>query len=234
MAVMGLVAAEFAHKMNNLAGTIPVRIAMAKQLLDIQDDRDAKIFEHITKIEKEADSILRAAQEIRQSSDTGVKELTNVNQLIETAIGRAQNAQANNQNKVEIKSNFSKDLPAIVVERNSFLDTLTSIIKNGYEAISDDGQIAIVTHQIKLNERDHIEIKISDTGKGIPPSDLPKIFDLFYTTKGAKGLGFGLWRDRILIKKLGGELDVQSEVGKGSAFTIRIPIIKNIQPAIKD
>ena len=223
IAIMGNVAAEFAHKMNNLAGTIPVRIAMAKSQLNDNNPKDAKIIEHLTKIENEANSILAAAKEIRESSDLRAPEEINVHQLLEIAIEKAKNTQQNIQNSVEIRRIFIEDLPFIQAERNSFLDTLTSIIKNGIEAIDTQGIVTIKTRRTQRAEKKYVEIEISDTGRGIPSSDLSKVFDLFYTTKGGKGLGFGLWRDRTFIKRLGGEIDVQSELGKGSIFTIRIP-----------
>ena len=222
MAVMSLTAAEFAHKMNNLAGTIPVRIDMAKSLLDGNDTKDAKIIEHLEKIRKEADGILSAAREIRESTGPRSSEDVDVHQLLDIAIARAKNTQRNTQSKVEVLKEFAEALPIIHIERNPFLDTLSSIIKNGIEAIEAQGTVTISTRVFR-NEKEFIEIKVSDTGKGIPPSDLPKIFDLFYTTKGEKGLGFGLWRDRTFIKRLGGDIDVQSELGKGSTFIIRIP-----------
>ena len=89
------------------------------------------------------------------------------------------------------------------------------------------GTVAIKTRYHKFSGQDTVEIEVSDSGKGIAPSEIYKIFDLFYTTKEKDGLGFGLWRDKIYIKKLGGELDVKSELGKGSTFTIRIPIDAN-------
>jgi two-component system NtrC family sensor kinase len=128
---------------------------------------------------------------------------------------------------VEILKIFSDKLPLIQIERNTFLDVLTSIVKNGVEAIEDQGTVTIKTDLTVRVEKKFLEIQVSDTGKGILPSDLPKIFDLFYTTKGGKGLGFGLWRDRTFIKRLGGEIDVESELGKGSIFTIRIPVGAN-------
>jgi signal transduction histidine kinase len=227
MAIMSLTAAEFAHKMNNLAGTIPVRIALAKSQLDNNNPRDTKIIEQLSKIDSEANSILVAAQEIRESSEPRAPEKIDVHQLLETAIARAGNTQQNVENKVEILKIFARDLPFIQAERNSFLDTLTSIIKNGIEAIDIQGSVTVKTRRIKRFGKDFVEIEVSDTGRGIPTSDLSKVFDLFYTTKGEKGLGFGLWRDRTFIKRLGGEIDVQSEVGKGSMFTIRIPVNTN-------
>jgi len=215
MTIMSGVAAEFAHKMNNLAGTIPVRINIAKDLLNPNNPRDIKIIEQLTKIGKEADGILTAAQKIRQSSERAPDEQININQLLEIAVNRAQDTQTIKDNQVKVLFELSEDLPLIMAERNSLLDTLTSIAKNGYESINGKGLLTVMTRRTEKNGRDAIEIKITDTGRGIPASDLPKIFDLFYTTKDGKGLGFGLWRDRIFIKKLGGEIDVHGFVCRG-------------------
>jgi signal transduction histidine kinase len=108
---------------------------------------------------------------------------------------------------------------------------LTSILKNAFEAIDESGSVTIKTLRTRLEDRDAIEIQVSDTGRGIPSADLPKIFDLFFTTKGEAGLGFGLWRDKIIIMRLGGEIAVQSEEKKGSTFTLRIPTKQNTQHA---
>ena len=68
-----------------------------------------------------------------------------------------------------------------------------------------------------------VDMIIEDTGVGIPTKELPKIFDVFYTTK-ESGLGLGLWRDRAFIKEIGGDIEVDSEEGEGSTFIIKIPI----------
>lgn len=222
MAIMGSVAAEFAHKMNNLAGTIPVRVEIAKKLLDGSDPNDTKIMEQLTKIQDEADNILIAAKEIRESSEPRAPEEIDLHKLLEIAISRAENTQQNVQNNIELHRKFAENLPLIYVERNSFLDTLTSIIKNGIEAMDSRGTLTITTSKSRLGRKDAIEIDVSDTGRGMSQEELSKIFKLFYTTK-RKGLGFGLWRDRMFIRRLGGELNVQSELGKGSIFTIKIP-----------
>ncbi len=227
MAIMSMTAAEFAHKMNNLAGTIPVRIDMAKSLLGTGDPKNTKIIEQLEKIRGEADGILSAAKEIRESTEQKAPERVDINQLLDIAIKRAETAQKNVQNNVEVLRKFVEILPSIHIERNSFLDTLTSIVKNGMEAIDGQGTMIVETRLFKRAEKEFVEIRVSDTGKGIPSSELPKIFDLFYTTKEGRGLGFGLWRDRTFIRRIGGDIDVQSEVGKGSVFTIRIPTNEN-------
>jgi K+-sensing histidine kinase KdpD len=227
MAIMSSVAAEFAHKMNNLAGTIPVRISIAEANLNFDDPKDANVVEQLNKIKSEADGILKAAKEIRKSSEPGVKENFQVNELIEIAIGRAMNTHKNIHSSVEFQRNFAEDLPLIYADRNRFIDTLTSILRNGIEALDKQGMVSVQTRCHKVGGEDIVEIEISDSGKGIGPTELPKIFELFYTTKESEGLGFGLWRDKIFIKGLGGKLDVKSELGAGSTFTIRIPVSIN-------
>ena len=112
------------------------------------------------------------------------------------------------------------------MERNKLLDTLVSVIQNGVEAMPEDGTLTLATRRGTIGDKPCIEIVVSDTGVGIPADHLPKIFDLFFTTK-EKGLGFGLWRDRVFIKNLGGDIEVSSVVGKGTTFIIKIPVPSN-------
>lgn len=227
MAIISMVAAEFAHKMNNLAGTIPVRIDMAESLLNSNDSKNAKIIEYLEKIRSESVGLLAAAKEIRESTEVRTSEEIDVNQLLEVAIARAEKVRQNTQSNVIISKILVKDLPFIRAERNSLLDTLISIIRNSIEAIDVQGTVIVKTRHAERAEMKFIEIEISDTGKGIPSSDLPKIFDLFYTTKSGKGLGFGLWRDKVFIRRLGGDIIVSSVEGEGSTFTIVIPTSVN-------
>lgn len=228
LGVMSHVAAEFAHKMNNLAGTIPVRIELAKsQLASTDSDRDEKVLEQLMKIEREAKGLLDAAQVIRRSNEETPEEEVDIGELLEIAIARAENNRKR-QNSVQVVRDKAENLPAILAPRNALLDTLTSILKNAFEAIDESGSVTIKTQRTRLEGQDAIEIQVSDDGRGIPPSALPKIFDLFFSTKGESGLGFGLWRDKFIIMRMGGEIDVQSKEGKGSTFTLRIPTKQKI------
>jgi signal transduction histidine kinase len=92
---------------------------------------------------------------------------------------------------------------------------------NAAQAIAKEGEIRISTRKID----DSVEIKIGDTGAGIPKENLSKIFDPFFTTKEVgKGTGLGMNVAFNIIKKHKGTIDVESTVGKGTTFTIQIPI----------
>lgn len=227
-AVMSTMAAEFAHKMNNIAGTIPVRVGVAKAELDATNPRDEKILKQLNNIEAEATYLLQAAQEIRGSFDLVEKriEFVNINKLLETAITRAKTIQINVQNNVLVEKIFQDDLPTLNANRTALLDTFTNLIKNGFEAIEENGTIIITTRIGRLEGKRAIQTEIADSGKGIVPSELSKIFDFQYTTKGMKGLGFGLWRDKVFIKSLGGDINVISELGRGTTVKVTIPIEK--------
>jgi len=224
LAMMSQVAAEFAHRMNNLAGTIPIRINVAKEILSVDSPREGKVIRQLDGIASDTRLLLEAAQEIKRTTEARAPENVAVNELLDIAIGTVRASQPDvDEGRILLKKRFSHNLPLICVERNRLLDTLISLITNGVEANRGEGVVTIVSRKGLMKDRQCIEITISDTGTGIPASDLPKIFDLFYTTK-EKGLGYGLWRDRTFIIGLGGDLIVQSEEGKGSTFAIKIPL----------
>jgi signal transduction histidine kinase len=105
-----------------------------------------------------------------------------------------------------------------------------NILINAAHAIEEQGEIRIATWE----EADSVRIAISDTGGGIPPENVKRIFDPFFTTKAVgKGTGLGLAiAYDIVVNKHGGQIGVTSEIGKGSTFTITLPV-KN-EPLAKE
>jgi len=222
LAVMSDVGSEFAHRMNNLAGTIPVWVNMARALLDRDNPRDVQVLEYLDKVDKDVKNLIQAAQVIKKTTEKRPPETIKVNELVEIAIGRAVETLPAIEKRITIKKHLASDLPDLELEREKLLDTLTSIIKNGLEAMPKEGILTVSTRR-SGGVKAPIEIQVTDTGIGIPPSDLTKIFDLFFTTKGKQGLGYGLWRDKTFIKELGGDIDVDSQVSEGTTITIKIP-----------
>jgi len=95
------------------------------------------------------------------------------------------------------------------------------LLINSVQAIEDKGEIAIRTYE----EKGFVCAAVSDTGKGIPPEVIPRIFDPFFTTKEVgKGTGLGLSISYEIVKNTGGTVIVDSEVGKGTTFTVMILI----------
>ena len=76
----------------------------------------------------------------------------------------------------------------------------------------------------EAGHKDYIEVKVKDTGQGIPKDDLSRIFEPFYTTKGQRGTGLGLAVTWGIIDNHNGTIDVESELGKGTTFSIHLPL----------
>ena len=125
-------------------------------------------------------------------------------------------------NELKYKAQVIKDLgkiPLVKCYPQRINQVFMNILVNAAQAIEDKGEIRITTRA----ENGYVEIRISDTGKGIPPEVLPKIFDPFFTTKGVgKGTGLGLSMAYNIIQRHKGTIDVESEVGKGTTFIIRL------------
>ena len=120
--------------------------------------------------------------------------------------------------EIEFKTKFT-DIPPILFDRNSIKQVIWNLIINSIEAIPAEGLIEIST----LKNNKHIEIKISDNGKGISPEDVGKIFEPFYTLK-SEGTGLGLAIVRRIIERHEWTIHVESELGKGTIFNILIPV----------
>jgi len=122
--------------------------------------------------------------------------------------------------KVVVTKDYG-DLPLVECYSQQLNQVFMNILVNAAQAIEKQGEIRISTRDIG----DSIEIKISDTGTGIPKKNLSKIFDPFFTTKDVgKGTGLGMNVAYNIIQKHKGTIDIDSAVGKGTTFTIRIPV----------
>ncbi|MDA8088117.1 MAG: ATP-binding protein, partial [Nitrospiraceae bacterium] len=109
------------------------------------------------------------------------------------------------------------------VDSNQIQQVLVNAVTNSVQALSRGGRIIVSTGQ---PDEDTVQVNVTDTGKGIPPEFLPHIFDPFFSTREEGGTGLGLWISYGIIKNHGGDIRVESEVGKGTSFTVVLPVFK--------
>jgi len=122
--------------------------------------------------------------------------------------------------KIKIVFNQGKGLKAVPFEASKLEHVINNLLKNAQDAIAESqGQIIV---QTKREGKDAV-ITVADNGPGIPPAIQSKIFQPFFTTKGNKGTGLGLDISRQIIEAHGGKISVNSALGKGATFTVRIP-----------
>jgi two-component system NtrC family sensor kinase len=122
---------------------------------------------------------------------------------------------------VKVKTYFDEKIPEVMASTNQMRQVMLNMLKNAKEAMPKGGTLTVGTGR----EKDKVVIHIRDTGMGIPEESQKKIFEAFFTTKQkVKGVGLGLSVCYGIIKNHGGEIKVESEEGKGTHFTISLPI----------
>ncbi len=125
--------------------------------------------------------------------------------------------------KATVERDFG-ELPQTLCNIGQLNQVFMNVLVNAAHAMETQGRITVKTWADEKN----IYVRIADTGSGIPPDKLQKIFDPFFTTKAVgKGTGLGLSIAYDIVKRHNGDIEVQSEPGKGTAFTIRIPIVRS-------
>ena len=98
---------------------------------------------------------------------------------------------------------------------------LSNVIRNAFEAMPDGGTLRIDCQVVFHSGRDVVQIVVADTGVGISRTEQLRIFEPFFSTK--KRMGYGLWDSKNLAEGMGGSIEVDSEVGKGTTFSIYLP-----------
>jgi len=124
--------------------------------------------------------------------------------------------------QVEVRMHFTPGLPMVVGNHSLLQQVFSNIILNASNAMPDGGNLTVTTRAGIDNQ---VEIEFADTGRGIPKEILDEIFDPFFTTMPVgKGTGLGLSISYSIIRQHHGAIDVESKVGVGSTFTIRLPM----------
>ena len=219
LAYLGKLAAGIAHEINNpLTTVLAITSFQLKKIA--QDDPQ---FEDLQLIVEETKRCKKIVEELLEFSRQRVpeKSLTDINQVIEESASIL--AKQPFFHNIEIVKKFEEGLPSVMVDRNQIKQVFMNMMLNAQEAMSERGTLTIET-DLDTN-RGFVKIKFSDTGQGIHKDDIPRLFDPFFTTKNkAKGTGLGLSVSYGIIARHAGKIDVQSTPGKGSTFTIKLPV----------
>ncbi|MCP4253279.1 MAG: response regulator [Candidatus Scalindua sp.] len=147
-----------------------------------------------------------------------------IDEAIEFAMPRWKNMAQAKGTDYKIDKEDMREVPEVLCNTTELREVFTNIINNALDAMPDGGTLSFST----WSSEDTVFIRISDTGKGMPEDVKKKIFDPFFTTRRPLGTGLGMSVSYGVIVRHGGQIEVESEVGKGTTFNLSIPIKKDV------
>jgi len=217
LALVGKLAAGIAHEINNPLTSVLTFSNLMLEQCPPEDPRHEKL-KLMARETNRARTIVR--QLLNFGRETIIKpEKININQPV-TEIADSLMAQ-DAFKSITLEMKLGDSLPDVDADPAQIGQVVMNLLLNAIHAITPPGSIEVLT---RLNGKE-VELVFSDTGSGIPEEYLHKIFDPFFTTKDAsRGTGLGLAVSYGIIKKHGGDIEVMSEMGKGTTFTVRLPI----------
>lgn len=214
---IGTLASGIAHQLNNPLNNISTSVQILSEETAGRNDFADKMMDNITQETLRARDIVKGLLEFSRHKDFSPR-LCNLKDILESAV-RLASSQLGPRISVRI---MVSDTAVLNLDRLRFQEAMLNLIINAGQAIGDDkGTIEIKT----TPDGDHNILTISDTGTGIPPDALQRIFDPFFSTKDVgQGTGLGLYIVYGIIEEHRGSIRVESLPGKGTTFHIRLPL----------
>lgn len=217
MEAIGTLAAGIAHEVGNPLTSIS---SLAQVIQRTVHDPFAK-----EKLELIKNEVTRISGIIRDLVDFSrpslqVAKPTDVNQVVQDALNIVRYGKK--VKNVNFETDLAENLPTLHLVPDQIVQVFINILMNAVDAL--DGKPGTIGLQSAVNGK-HIAVRISDSGEGIPQKEIEKIFEPFFTTKEVgKGTGLGLWVSYGIVKNFSGEIMVETSSGKGSTFTVLLPL----------
>jgi signal transduction histidine kinase len=217
LSALGRMAAGIAHEINNpLAGILLFSSNLLKKAPE-----EGPFREGLEIIVQETLRCKAIIQELLEFSRSSVPKtaLVDVNNVIMRAIHLLENEFRLRHIRVDV--DLSKQLPKILIDENQIEQILVNLLLNAIQAIEEQGTVTILSNV--TSDRRNVAIEVSDTGCGISPENMSKIFEPFFSTK-VKGTGLGLALTYGIVQKHGGHVYAFSQPNQGSRFIVELPI----------
>jgi PAS domain S-box-containing protein len=220
---LGTAAAGIAHDLRNPLTVILSRVELLRGMPP-EALRREQVEEDLAVIHRQAERAIRIVREFLELSHHGSKTSATVD--VNDVVGRALLLFGEQMRKdgIRVMTNLDRSVDPVLGDAIALERVLINLLANACDAMAGGGTLTIATGAV----RDHqgwLRLSVRDTGTGIDPQALAKIFDLMYTTKPG-GSGLGLWLSQRIMQEHNGRIDVDSEVGRGTTFTLHLPGIK--------
>ncbi len=221
LAAVGEMAAGIAHELNNPLTTVTGFVELVLQDMPLEDPRRADL-EMVLKEAHRARNVVRRLLDFSRQSES-VRDRLDLNDIITDVISLMRHLV--HTSGIQLQVTLGESLPWVSVDRNQVKQVLVNLFHNALQSMPEGGSMLVATSVQKRDKRSWVTVSISDTGVGIPPQDLQRIFEPFFTTKAKSGgTGLGLSVTYGIVTDHGGTIDVESQPGKGSRFTVFLPV----------
>jgi len=217
---LGMLAAGIAHDLNNPLQVIRSR---SELLLELPGTTlVSQMNDDIAVIHRQAQRASGIVEEFLELSRQREKTCApvDINRLVERAlllIGEQMRKVG-----INVQTSLDEKLPKVTGDATALERVLINLLTNARDAMPNGGAVTIASGP--LSERPGwLHLTVTDTGSGIDPDRIGKVFDVLYTTK-ASGTGLGLWLSRQIVQEHNGKIEVRSELGKGTVFRISLPV----------
>ncbi|HEY9053918.1 MAG TPA: ATP-binding protein [Rectinemataceae bacterium] len=229
LAALTTLAAGVAHEINNPLGSISIRIQLLEKLAASGAPDPGAMTKHLTVVKEEIERLkgivvdfLFAVRpmDIQLLSEDAAALMEEVAEFIGPEAERA---------GVEVTTEIGKNLPHILMDKRHMKQALLNLVQNALAAMPSGGRLGLCARY----QDDEVQLSVSDTGTGIPEALLTKIFEPYFTTK-KHGTGLGLTITFKIIKEHTGDISLESKEGKGSTFTIHLPVPQKNKKALPE
>jgi len=213
LATLGQVSASISHELRNPLGVIDSSVYYLKTRLEGADEKVLQHLERIKSAVSSATDIIQSLLNLTRTKEPQLKGLDLVAIVSDAIVTSKVPATIN------VIRNFPKQDVLVNADPELLHMAFKNIVDNAVEAMGSTGTLTVAAHKTTDGQ---VEISFADTGPGIAPENLDKVFQPLFSTK-AKGIGFGLSITKMVVDKHGGAIEAKSELGKGATLIIRLP-----------
>jgi signal transduction histidine kinase len=218
LAILGQMASRVGHELRNPLAAIKNAAYFLNMVLEEPNPKVKEMLEILEEKVNTCERIISSLLDFGRTKPPDWRK-ADINDIVQEALARISVPE-----NVEVVSQLDEALPIIQADPNQLGQAFGNIILNAIQSMPEGGQLVVKTSEVSENlpQSEWVAISFADTGVGIPEENLGKLFEPLFTTK-TKGIGLGLAITRTLVEGHGGTIKVQSEVEKGSTFTVRLP-----------
>ncbi|MBN1842639.1 MAG: PAS domain-containing protein [Deltaproteobacteria bacterium] len=215
LAILGQLAGGVGHELRNPLTALKNAAYFLNMTLKEPEPKVKATLEILNKEVGTSEKIISSLLDFTRPKAPTIQKV-DINEIVEEALSR--NTVPKN---IEVVRELDDGLPAIPGDPDQLSQVFGNLILNAAQAMPEGGRLTVKS---QVESPEQVAIRVEDTGAGIPEENLAKVFEPLFTTK-ARGIGLGLALTKILVERNGGTIEVESEAGEGTTFTVGLPLV---------